>query len=390
MALGKSSILSPIAPARHVALPGIILTLALLMLMAAGCASGGETLTTVTTRPEAPPPPERQTIDYFQGITEPRSTDLDTLLAAAGQLRDDGFNAVTLEPTVLIDQRVGGKLRVILDGSAMTVRDLAGKFRGEGMAVLLAPTTASPGFEETISIEDTILEHLTEDTLKWADAAEVNNVEMFAPLSRCNLALGTDACHGWLQEVLPQVKERYHGLLAAKVVADIEDQPLNGGPHDFESLDYTGYDYLVVDVHPWGHIYEAERFRAYAIDVIDRAQAIAARDGLKGVIIGDLRLGRIREEAGWMQTGTWLNEEQQAEAADMVLDIAAERTNGIFFYGWSLATYGARDYPVEDILVKHFSGGNSEPEAPGEPGTTTDSNSTTGGDTTATTIVNNG
>lgn len=254
-----------------------------------------------------------------------------------------------------------------------------------GLAVFLAPTTASPGFQEEVNAGDSMMEHLTEDTLEWADTAEEEKVELFTPLSRCNIALGTDACRSWLQSILPGIREHYTGAVAAKVAADIADAPMAGGQHDFELLDYRGYDYLVIDIHPWGHVYNEERFRAYVAEVLDRAEAIAARDGLKGVMVGDLRLPRNNNEGTKLETGTWLNEEQQAEVADMVLTLALPRTRGFFFFGWTTAGYGARGYPVEDMLSRHFGG-----EAASSPAIEGASDSDGGTDTTAGTGTDTG
>lgn len=387
MALGKSCIFNPAAPVKPVALPGLILTLSLLLLLAIpGCDDGGEILTTTTPKVEKPPH-VRLAIDYFKGVTEPRSTDWDSLLVDARQLQQDGFNTVALEPPVLITERAGGKPRVILEGAALTTTSHIDSIHETGLAVFLAPTTASPGYQENIAVDDIALARLTEDTLDWATTAEEQQVELFTPLSRCNLALGTEACRGWLQSILPAVRERYHGPIAAKVAADIDQPPLAGGAHDFESLDFHGYDYIMVDIHPWGHIYDEERFRSYVIEVLDRAAAVAARDGLKGVIVGDLRLPRNNRAGADLDTGTWLNEEQQAQVADMVLQLASQRVHGFFYYGWSLAEYGARGYQVEDVLIRHFGGQaattGDDAAVPGVDGATDNS---IGG----TTVVDNG
>ena len=354
----------------------------------AGCGEEARILTT-TSEQQDEPSHQRLDIAYFKGVTEPGATDWSLLSSDADKLRQYGFNTVTLEPPVLVAARAGGKPRVILEGMAITTPGLIEDVHREGLAVFLAPTTAGPGFSERQEVDDTGLDQLTEDTLSWAEAAEEQQVELFAPLSRCNLVLGTETCRAWLQEVLPAVRERYTGLLAAKVAADIDDAPTAGGQHDFELLDYRGYDYIMIDIHPWGRIYYEERFRAYVEEVLSRAEALVKRDNLKGVIVGDLRLPRNTSGEARLETGTWLNEQQQAEVADMVISISIPGTSGFFFYGWYAAGYGARGYLVEDVLIKHFGGAREEPAPDDGQATTTAAEEGTDTGTNATTIVNN-
>jgi hypothetical protein len=339
----------------------VVASVILASMFSTGCTSSEpETLTTTNTTTTAEPEEEqvhtRIEIDFYQGINEPRSADWDYIIIDSNRLQQNGFNTVTLEPPVLINERAGGKPRVILEGAAIVTPGLIDNIHEKGFAIFLSPTTAGPGFEESVTLDDVMLERLTEDTLEWAATAEADQVELFTPLSRCNLVLGTDSCRAWLQQVLPAVKQRYSGPVAAKVVADIEQTPIPGGIHDFELLDYRGYDFLMVGIHPWGHIYNEERFRSYVIDVLDRAEAVAMRDGLQGVIISDLRLPRNTDEEVKLETGTWINEQQQAEITDMVMALSLPRVSGFFYYGWSLAGYGARGFPVEDVLIKYYGG----------------------------------
>ncbi|MHB1002606.1 MAG: hypothetical protein ACYC1B_02115 [Thermoleophilia bacterium] len=339
----------------HIALLGLCLALLSLPALLAGCAGEEAVLTTSTAVVEEPVPHTRSAIDFYRGLTEPQPTDWDYLPTEAERLLLDGFNIVTLEPPVLITERAGGQPRMILEGMALKVPDLAESIHTRGLAVFLAPTTASPGLQERITADETTLERLREEALEWSIIAEETQVELFAPLSRCNLALGTEACRAWLQEVLPGVREHYQGPLAAKVVADL-NAPVPGVQHAFELLDYRGYDYLVIEIRPWGHIYQEERFRAYVTEVLDRAETIVARDGLQGVIIGDLRLPRNSVDGALLEVDTWLNEQQQAEVTDMVLELALPRVQGCFYYGWYQADFGARGYPVEAVLIRHFGG----------------------------------
>lgn len=372
---------------------------ALLLLLVTAC-TAEETVTTATTNSvEEVPDHQRIQIDFYRGINEPRPYDWNLLLSDADRLRANGFNSVTLEPPVLITERAGGRPRVILEGAAVTAPGLVDKIHEQGFAVFLAPTTASPGFSEKVTADEAALERLGEKASEWALVAEEHKVELFAPLSRCNLVLGTDAARAWLKDVLPAVREVYKGPVAAKVVADL-DQPVAGAAHDFELLDYSGYDYLVIDIHPWGEYYSEESFMAYAAQVTERAAQVAERDGLSGVIIGDLRLGRSAGSPDLRKGEPSLTAEQQANAVKLIAESLTPAIKGAFFFGWTLPAYGARDYPAEGALVQWFfglapGGGGGDAGASGNSGDEGGGSSDAGGggnsgETTGNTVAGNG
>lgn len=328
-----------------------------------GACAESETETAISTNDKQEVPEhKRMEVGFFRGINEPRSFDWNLILFDTDRLKANGFNSVALEPPLLITERAGGKPRVIIEGAAVTAPGLVDSIHAEGFAVFLAPTTASPEFAEKIIADDNMLAQLSEDVVYWAGVAEERQTELFAPLSRCNLALGTDTARTWLREILPAVREAYTGPVAAKVVADV-DQPISEDGHDFERLDYTGYDYLVVDVHPWGEYYDEESFKSYVIDVIERAVRVSERDGLQGVIIGDLRLGRSNDSPDRREGEPTLTAEQQADAVKFVAESVTPSVKGAFYYGWTLAGYGSRDYPAEGALVHWFVGLTTEDDA---------------------------
>lgn len=340
----------------RLAAAGLLLA-ALAFTGSAGCAPVDEPLTTPTAKKAVAVPHKRLPVSFFKGVVEPRSDDLQSLVLDAEQILGDGFNIVGMEPPVLINQRAGGSPRVILAGASLTVSGQISSIHEKGLAVFLAPTTASPGFSERVPVDEHTLEALTEDVLSWAEQAEQEQVELFAPLSRCNLALGTSATDRWLRDILPQVRQRYKGPVVAKVVVDIDAPPDPGEGHDFELLHYQGYDYLMIDLGPMepDQTYDQESVLAYSRQVIARAEAVVRRDRLKGLIIGDLRLPRT-ESTAELSAQTAVGETNQAMTADAVLAMVMPRVDGVFYLGWSLREYGAHGFWVEDVLARHFGG----------------------------------
>lgn len=312
----------------------------------------------------------RQQVSFYRGISEPRCNEVATMAQDSDRLLADNVNSVGLLPPVLITQRAGGWPRVILEGSAASVEQSLDVFHDAGLAVFVAPTTAAQGYETRVEPNETTLEHLSEDTIKWAGKAEQHQVELFSPLSKYNLALGTEAANKWSASVLSEIRKVYTGELAAKVVPDVGGTDATVRPHDlevhdFESLDYRGYDYLMLDIFPPHAPFSQAEYSAYVAELLDRAVAVARRDGLKGVLVGEF--GGWRSQVGAEElTGLALGNEGQAQAAAVVLDeLMRADVLGSFYPGWTTPGRGARDFPVEQKLAEYY--GSSMAITPGQP-----------------------
>lgn len=319
-----------------------------------GDSTNGDTVATATAADSSGNDYRRQQVNFYRGVSEPRCDALTEMARESERLLDTNINTVSLLPPVLISERAGGWPRVILDGAAASVDQSIEDFHTGGLAVHLAPTTASPGYSARIEPSDMTLEHLSEDVLKWAETAEANQVELFSPLSQYNLALGTATADEWSTSILPEIRAVYAGKLAAKVVPDIDGPPAAGQSHDFEGLDYRGYDYLMLDLFPTGEQFDEDAYRQYVAELLDRAVSVAARDGLKGVLVGEF--GGWRVPMGVDETkGPTLGNEGQAVAAAVVLD-EVERVGafGAFFQGWTTPGRGAHNFPVEDTLKEYY------------------------------------
>ncbi|MHB9111076.1 MAG: hypothetical protein ACYC4D_00375 [Thermoleophilia bacterium] len=318
--------------------------------LATGCGEEPTVKTTVETTPTSIAAAyQRQSVPFFKGISEPRPDAWKEMANDSERLLRDGFNIVALSPPVLVTQRAGGQPRVILEGAAGSVPGTAEDLHQAGLAVFISPTTAAAGFEPQLETSDAILRQLTEDTVQWAETAEQVKAELFSPLADYNLALGTGTANKWSAEVLPLVRQKYRGEIVARVVPDINTTVKGAGAvHDYELLDFRGYDYLMLYVQPYGSTFDPARFDVYVDEMIKRANAIAARDGLKGVLV---EFGGWREETGVDTVdGPVLGEGGQAVLAERMIQIALPQTKGIFWRGWTLPGRGAKDHMVEASL----------------------------------------
>ncbi|MHB1390547.1 MAG: hypothetical protein ACYCXF_04825 [Thermoleophilia bacterium] len=298
------------------------------------------------------PPYQRREVTFYKGIDEPQASDWQVMIDDSSRLQADGFNTVTLSPPVDFTARTGDMARTAYEGAATAAKRLMYDFHARGLAVYISPTTTIAGLGPAVDPTTATLQRLQSDTLDWAVSAEAGQAELFSPLTDFNLALGTTAAANWSINVLPLVREKYHGPVAARVVADLSTPSPAGQPHDFEFLDYGGYDYLMIDIFPRGDVYDPVAFDGYVINILDRAAAVARRDELKGVMVS---FGAWREAAGVdTVNGPLLGGTAQAELAAHFLEIAQPRTRGIFFQGWTLPGRGARGNPVEETLKQFF------------------------------------
>lgn len=318
--------------------------------LTAGCGEEPTVKTAVEMTPTSTAPAyQRQAIPFYKGIDEPRPDTWKEMASDAERLRRDGFNIVALSPPVLITQRAGGQPRVILEGAAGSVPGTTDDLHQGGLAVFISPTTESAGFEPQLDASDATLKQLTDDAVQWAATAEEVQAELFSPLADYNLALGTETANRWSAEVLPLVRQKYRGDLVAQVVRDINTTVRGAGAvHDFELLDFKGYDYLMLYIQPYGNTFDPARFDMDVDELLKRANTIARRDGLKGVLV---EFGGWREETGIDTVdGPILGEAGQAVLAERMIQIALPQTKGIFWRGWTLPGRGARDHMVEGSL----------------------------------------
>lgn len=330
-----------------------LLPVLLAIFLMAGCdETPPEVKTASVTATSTAPAYQRREVGFFRGIDEPQAGDWQLMVHESGRLLADGFNTVSLSPPVDFIARTGGKSRTAYEGAAASAEMLMDDFHAQGLAVHISPTTMLAGLGARVDASGPAMERLQSDAISWAEIAESGQAELFSPLADFNLALGTTAAANWSIAVLPLIRERYHGPVAARVVADLSVPSLAGQPHDFEFLDYGGYDFLMVDIYPGGDVYDPAAFDNYVTDVLDRAAAVARRDELKGVMVS---FGAWREPAGVdIVDGPLLGDAAQADMASRFLRIAQPRTRGIFFQGWTLPGRGARDYPVEETLKQYF------------------------------------
>jgi hypothetical protein len=125
------------------------------------------------------------------------------------------------------------------------LRDAISTAHEHGLKVLLVPYVESREYWVT---RRWVLsgEAYTGTVLKWAEFAEENNVEMFAPGVEMSIIMDADEAGEWLKTILPRIREVYTGEVA------VIEHPYLDRP---EVLDdhgaFAGYDCLGMTMFPW-------------------------------------------------------------------------------------------------------------------------------------------
>jgi hypothetical protein len=189
-----------------------------------------------------------------------------------------------------------------------------------GLRVGLAMTACFP------AAESITLEEWNAQVIENAKLAEKYGVELFAPMNEPEALFGPSASATWGQEILPKIREVYHGLVVWKgaSIGDVESGPTN----------YSGYDYIGFSVGIGSVVKTLEEFPQNVEYALDTFLKFAQRDKCQGVMITEFygRLPYIWEERAW-------NEEKEARVNEIILEKGKGRVVGFFaldFLGLSL------------------------------------------------------
>lgn len=86
---------------------------------------------------------------------------------------------------------------------------------------------------------------MTSVVFEWAEFAEENGVEMFAPGFEMALILDAEEAETWFPDVLPRIREVYSGRVGfAEIPYGIQWDRLNG------SRVFEGYDFAGITIFP--------------------------------------------------------------------------------------------------------------------------------------------
>jgi len=179
---------------------------------------------------------------------------------------------------------------------------------------------------------DLDLEDLNAKIIESAKLAEKYDVEFFSPLNEPELIFGPSASATWGQEILPRIKEVYHGEVIWKGSLS-QPHMIEQFLYENYSTNFSGYDYIGTSITPRAGM-NLEDFSYHVDEALDLILAFAKRDNVKGVMITEFGV--------W--EGDIKSEEDAARAHEIVLEKGENKVVGFFVLdspysplGWTIS-----------------------------------------------------
>ena len=205
----------------------------------------------------------------------------------------------------------------------------------KGIQVYLVPNFRHPTTFPDRSLAETYLENFTPIVLEWAHIAEQYGVALFSPGNELDKPFPRDLVATWLHDIIPEIKERYHGLTVAKL-------------KDVFDMNFSGYDYV-------GFTTIGRKNPGVVREQVELAKKYAERDGARGVIISEFGWDvRFDEEDG-------AGKEKQAEVIEQVFRESWGEVDGYFVVSWLLPGYSVKGKPAEQVIERWFTAEAGEP-----------------------------
>ncbi|MCK4713943.1 MAG: hypothetical protein KAT35_00080, partial [Candidatus Aenigmarchaeota archaeon] len=251
----------------------------------------------------------------------------------ADVLLEYGVNTVSLGITVTyLEDGTVYPDDPVLQGLEEDLSELISEYHENGIAVMLAPEPMpsgrmgepSPVPEEA---RDQFLETMEAEVIRWAEFAESERVEFFAPLNEPDRKVGEERAISWSQQVLPGLREVYTGKVVWK--GDLGEffagSPVSGdggivGVITGRKLDFSNYDVLGFTVSPSDS--NLEQFRSRVKDMIDALLEDCEESGVPEAMITEIGVFPHLS----------LNDQQKVEAHEIVFEEAEAdgRVKGVF------------------------------------------------------------
>jgi len=335
-----------------------------ILLCLAGLGIGGffvyKNITTPESEKEVVPAPSAQ-VRIYKGIWTPVSlTNKPKKLNSDMQkLKDIGMNTIFLPagPPQLErclegqdpNSELAKKLKKIIPiQKEIMIANIQAAHRN-GLRVGLAMTKCFP------AAENITLEEWDSQVIEHAKLAEKYGVELFAPMNEPEVLFGPSASADWGQEILPKIREVYHGKIIWKggALGDMEISP--GQP---SVTNFSGYDYLGFTIGV-GSGNTLEDFLRSIDYTLDRVLYLAERDNCEGVIISEFygQLPYRWEKDEW-------NEEKEARVHEIVLEKGKGKVDGFFALDFLGLSFLGEDIPgmpdpkksskTQEVLKKYF------------------------------------
>jgi len=194
------------------------------------------------------------------------------------------------------------------------------------------------------------LKNLKPIILKWAEICENEGVEIFTPVAsgQLYLLLLNEEAFTWSNDLLPEVRKVYSGMLVQKIDLNPWTQQLHRAGLTKEVYDFKGWDYVSTDIFGSSDmngrpIRTYDDWRNYIQDLLNFSLSLNERYKTKGVIFGpEIMVPESEQSTLTAGTDFWghgeLSEEEMEAGKVELFKILFEETygkvKGYSFWSW--------------------------------------------------------
>lgn len=268
-------------------------------------------------------------------------------IADPAQLKEMGVNLVAFPVMYQVDKK-GGEVKHFgetADRIDKQVISTIRKYKKAGLAILLTTQIRylpkgqrgePQGIPEVLQNDPKFFESFNSLVLHWADIAEKENVEFFAPTNEPEYMMGPWQGISWSKEILPEVRKRYRGKVIYKSGLVLPDQISWA---DFSGYDIAGTTIVVLDE------YNEEQYREMTKTIVANLKE-TAQEKQKVPEIWVSGFGVVE------MIKTPLNEKQKADIYQIIFEEAVGKVSG--FIPWENPPNPLKGTLMEKVIREWF------------------------------------
>jgi len=206
-----------------------------------------------------------------------------------------------------------------------------------------------------VTDQSLFMEDMEKVALEWAKIGGDLHLELFSPACELNVFLSWDNNMKWHREILPKLREVYHGEIVQKGELVWEKYKLYP-KGDLSLYDhYADWDYVNSDIFESVNSTQSfEDYRAYVNTTIHNLLLLKEKHNAKGILLGEIGIPESERAIFHFRTLHGLNlEEYRFMFWKILFEEAIGKVDGFFFWGWD-------EYPSASELIKSYYKGLGE------------------------------
>ena len=218
------------------------------------------------------------------------------------------------------------------------------------IGIMLAPYVESGNYVGCMEPKWPLIEPEVWDSvvMTWAEFAQENDIEIFAPGVEMSLVIKEDKVGKWFKDILPKIREVYDGEVATDEHFDIDQWKILDRAGSFKGYDYIGmtvFPRKTYPDNPEGDIRSLADYRDYVENEAKVMKRLAKKYGIKKLLAAPIGMDF------WKSTVTFeegkIPIEIRAKAYSQALDMLKEHGFDAVFLHDNLVSNSGEELEVE-------------------------------------------